>query len=130
MSVAMKQLPHSADIAPFEDFDFDLEGIGALIYRTVNERLEQHLADGRDVKATWTRLDQILDEIQDPEVGLALLAERPEGATPEQAHDLLFWQIQFTQWRDWRAGDVQADARALAAPRGPAQPQKEEWRRR
>ena len=79
-----------------------------MIYRTVNERLEQHLADGRDVKATWTKLDQILDEIQDPEVGLALLAKRPEGATPEQAHDLLFWQIQFTQWRDWRAGNVQA----------------------
>ena len=39
----MRRLPHSAEVAPFEDFDFDLEGIGALIYRTVNERLEQHL---------------------------------------------------------------------------------------
>ena len=45
MSVAMRRLPHSDKVAPFEDFDFDLEGIGALIYWTINERLEQHLAE-------------------------------------------------------------------------------------
>jgi len=70
---------------------------------------------GRDVNATWTKLDQILNEIQDPETGLALLAKRPEGATPEQAHHLLFWQIQFMQWRDWLSGDVLAVGRATAS---------------
>jgi hypothetical protein len=64
---------------------------------------------------TWTKIDQILNEIQDPETGLELLAKRPEGATPEQAHNLLFWQIQFTQWRDRRAGDVLAVGRAAAS---------------
>jgi hypothetical protein len=45
MSVTSRRLPHSDVVAPFEDFDFDLDGIGALIYQTINERLEQHLAE-------------------------------------------------------------------------------------
>src|SRR5262245_54354920 len=67
------------------------------------------------MKATWTKLDQLLDQIEDPGAGLALLAKRPEGATPEQALDLLFWQIQFIQCRDWGAGDIQAIWRAIAS---------------
>ena len=45
-----------------------------------------------------------LDKIQDPETGLALLSKLPKR---------LFWQFQFTQWRDWRAGDVLAFGRAI-----------------
>jgi hypothetical protein len=69
---------------------------------------------GRDVISTWTALDRALDEIEDPEVGLALLSKRPSGETPEQALNLLFWQIQFTEWRNWLQGDVLAIARAIA----------------
>src|SRR5262249_1514389 len=47
--------------------------------------------------------------IQDPETGLALLAKRP----PEQEWDRLFWQDQFTLWRNWRAGDAQAVSHAV-----------------
>jgi hypothetical protein len=53
------------------------------------------------------------DEIQDPETGLALLAKCPGEETPEQENKRLFWQFQFVQWRDWRAGDVLAVSRAL-----------------
>ena len=58
MSVATRRLPHSDEVAPFEAFDFDLEGIGALIYRTINERLEQHLAEypaRLSLPARWDR---------------------------------------------------------------------------
>jgi hypothetical protein len=61
----------------------------------------------------WTKLDQILDQVEDPEAGLELLSKRPEGETPEQAVNLLFWQIQFMQRRDWQQGDVLAVSRAL-----------------
>ena len=54
-----------------------------------------------------------LNLIQDPETGLALLAKCPAEETPEQERERLFWQLQFTYWRDWRAGDVAAFARAL-----------------
>src|SRR5262249_854697 len=50
-----------------------------------------------------------LNLIQDPETGLALLAKRP----PEQEWDRLFWQNQFTLWRHWRAGDMQAVSHAV-----------------
>jgi hypothetical protein len=65
------------------------------------------------MRATWTKFDQILDEIQDPEAGLALLSKRPKGETPEQTLNLLFWHLQFTYWRDWRAGNVRAVSNAL-----------------
>jgi hypothetical protein len=66
------------------------------------------------MNATWTKLDRILDEIQDPEAGLALLAKLPTGEeTPEQAHKRTFWQFQFTQWQGWRAGDLLAVPHAL-----------------
>jgi hypothetical protein len=55
----------------------------------------------------------IFDLIGDPETGLALLAKRPGEETPEQERERQFWQLQFMQWRDWRAGDVLAVARAL-----------------
>jgi hypothetical protein len=64
------------------------------------------------MSATWTKLDQTLNQIEDPEAGLALLAKRPEGATPEQVLDLLFWHIQFTDWRDWLGGNRLAVAHA------------------
>jgi hypothetical protein len=55
-----------------------------------------------------------LDKIQDPETGLALLSKLPKRQeTPEQRRKRLFWQFQFTQWRDWRAGDVLAFGRAI-----------------
>ena len=54
-----------------------------------------------------------LDLIQDPEIGLALLAKCAGEETPEQKRNRLFWQFQFMQWRDWRAGDVGAVARAV-----------------
>ena len=58
-------------------------------------------------------LNRILDEAQDPETGLALLAKYSGEATPKQVNKHLFWQFQFMQWRDWRAGDVLAVSRAL-----------------
>jgi hypothetical protein len=64
---------------------------------------------GRDVNATWTKLDQI----EDPETGLALLSKRSGEETPEQEQKRIFWQFQFMQMRDWRAGDVLAVSRAL-----------------
>jgi hypothetical protein len=54
-----------------------------------------------------------LDLIQDPETGLALLAKRSGEETPAQELQRLFWQAQFTHWREWRTGDVQAVAHAV-----------------
>src|SRR5262249_44581856 len=59
--------------------------------------------------------DRFFDRIEDPETGLALLSERLSEETPEQALNRLFWQDQFMQWRDWRAGDVLAVWRAAAS---------------
>jgi hypothetical protein len=56
-----------------------------------------------------------LNEIEDPETGLALLAEAPAPQTPEQERTRLFWTEQFKQWRQWRAGDKLAFCRALVA---------------
>ena len=53
------------------------------------------------------------DLIQDPETGLALLAKRSGEETPEQERERQFWQLLFTDLRDWRAGDVWAVSRAL-----------------
>jgi hypothetical protein len=39
--------------------------------------------------------------------------ELQENETPEQERERQFWQLQFTDLRDWRAGDVLAVARAL-----------------
>jgi hypothetical protein len=69
----------------------------------------------RDMKATWSKLDQILDQIEDPEIGLARIADRPSGETPEQTYDFLFWQIQFTEQRNWLQGDAVAIWRAGAS---------------
>ena len=52
-----------------------------------------------------------LNLIQDPETGLALLAKHEWP--PERELQRQFWQAQFTYWRDWRAGDVQAIAHAV-----------------
>ena len=54
-----------------------------------------------------------LDLIQDPETGLALLAKRPGEETPVQERQPQFWQSQFAYWQAWRAGDVEAFARAV-----------------
>ena len=59
------------------------------------------------------RSHDALDLIQDPETGLALLSKRPGEETPEQTRNRQFWQYQFMDWRDWRAGDVQAIAHAV-----------------
>jgi hypothetical protein len=56
-----------------------------------------------------------LDLIEDPETGLALLSKLPSNQTPEQALNRLFWQIQFTEWQNWLAGDTMAVWRALSA---------------
>jgi hypothetical protein len=61
------------------------------------------------------QFDWILDHIEDPETGLAALAKRRAKVTQEQALSCLFWQIQFTQWRDYRAGDALAVWRAAAS---------------
>jgi hypothetical protein len=54
-----------------------------------------------------------LNLIRDPETGLALLAKCASGKMPEQERERLFWQLQFTSWRDWRAGDTTAFGHAL-----------------
>jgi hypothetical protein len=61
------------------------------------------------------KFDRFLDHIEDPETGLALLANRPGEETPEQALNRLFWQDQFTHWQNWRAGDVTAVWYALCS---------------
>jgi hypothetical protein len=55
----------------------------------------------------------VLDLIPNPETGLALLAKLPAAETSEQEQERQFWQLQFTDWRDWLAGDVLAVARGL-----------------
>ena len=45
------------------------------------------------------QFDRILDHIEDPEVGLALLAKRPAELTPEQALNYMFWRGQFEHWQ-------------------------------
>jgi hypothetical protein len=54
-----------------------------------------------------------LDDIQDPEVGLALVSGEPPNDTPEQRMVRKFWRSQFEQWRDWKAGDSLAIPRAI-----------------
>src|SRR5262245_28165274 len=55
-----------------------------------------------------------LDDIQDPEAGLALLAkDDPPNETPESRKLRKFWQFQFECWRDWLAGDSLAIPRAI-----------------
>ena len=54
-----------------------------------------------------------LELIQDPEIGLALLAKCAGEETPEQTRNRQFWQSQFMYWQDWRAGDVEAIAHAV-----------------
>jgi hypothetical protein len=61
------------------------------------------------------QFDSILDHIEAPDIGLAWLAKRPAKMTPEQALSCLFWQNQFTEWRNWLAGDELAVWRALMA---------------
>jgi hypothetical protein len=61
-------------------------------------------------------MNAILDEVQDPDHGLAWLSKLLSGEkTPEQEHDCVFWQAQFTYWRNWRAGDVSAVSFAQAS---------------
>ena len=57
----------------------------------------------------------MLDDIQDPEAGLALLSKRPDEETPEQAHRRRFWTFLFNEWRDGLAGDTLAFLRTLLA---------------
>jgi hypothetical protein len=54
-----------------------------------------------------------LELIQDPEIGLALLAKHSVEETPAQTRFREFWQYQFTYWQAWRAGDVEAIAHAI-----------------
>jgi hypothetical protein len=54
-----------------------------------------------------------LNLIGDPETGLAMLAKCSAAKTPEQERERQFWQLQFTDWRDWLAGDVLAVARGV-----------------
>jgi hypothetical protein len=60
-------------------------------------------------------MTNILDDIRDPEAGLALLAKCPDKETPEQSRLRKFWTHVFTEWRDGLAGDRLAFLRALAA---------------
>lgn len=53
-----------------------------------------------------------LNLIPDPETGLALLAKCRGPKTPEQEQEHQFWRLQFTEWRNQLAGDVQAVGRA------------------
>jgi hypothetical protein len=57
----------------------------------------------------------MLDDILDPEVGLALLSNRPDEETPEQSQHRRFWTFVFKEWRDGLAGDTLAFLRALLA---------------
>ena len=54
-----------------------------------------------------------LELIQDPEIGLALLAKCAGEETPVQTRNREFWQYQFMYWQAWRAGDVEAIAHAV-----------------
>src|SRR5262249_43948620 len=51
-----------------------------------------------------------LNLIQDPENGLALLTKRPAEETPAQELQRLFWEAQFTHWRDKAAETPPGDA--------------------
>ena len=57
----------------------------------------------------------VLNDISDPEEGLALLAERPREEIPEQAFLRQFWTFIFEEWRDGLRGDPLAFGRALLA---------------
>ena len=73
------------------------------------------------LREKWTRCECNMDLpssselnlIGDPETGLALLAKCSAAKTPEQEQERQFWQLQFTDWRDWLAGDVLAVARGV-----------------
>jgi|SRR5215831_149198 len=73
------------------------------------------------VRENWTQRECNMDLpssselnlIGDPETGLALLAKCSAAKTPEQERERQFWQLQFTDWRDWLAGDVLAVARGV-----------------
>lgn len=57
-----------------------------------------------------------LDDIRDPEIGLALLAKgNGQPQAPEQNRTRLFWRFQFMQWKAWIAGDRLAICLALYA---------------
>jgi hypothetical protein len=60
-------------------------------------------------------MEVMLDDIRDPEAGLALLSKRPDEETPEQSRRRRFWTFVFTEWRDGLAGDSLAFMRALLA---------------
>jgi hypothetical protein len=64
----------------------------------------------------------ILDLIEDPEQGIALLSKDPPNETPEQRKLRQFWLFQFTQWRNWLAGDSLAYLRAIHCCRVEGQP--------
>src|SRR5262249_59460874 len=53
------------------------------------------------------------DDIRDPEEGLRLVSKEPPNETLESRTRRKFWQYQFTQWRDWLAGDSAAIPRAI-----------------
>jgi len=63
-----------------------------------------------------------LDDIQDPEAGLAALSKDPPNETPESRKLRKFWQFQFECWRDWLAGDSLAIPRAIYCCRITHQP--------
>src|SRR5262249_15379862 len=54
-----------------------------------------------------------LDDIRDPEAGLAALSKDPPNETPESRKLRKLWQFQFKCWRDWLAGDSLAIPRAI-----------------
>jgi hypothetical protein len=84
----------------------------------------------------------VLDLIEDPEEGIALLSKErtgwwggldafeiwggwpiePPSETPESRTLRKFWQFQFTQWRYWLAGDSLAIPRAIYCCRVMHQP--------
>jgi hypothetical protein len=57
----------------------------------------------------------VLEEIRDPEAGLALLAKRPDQETPQSRTLRRFWTFVFEGWRDGLAGDTLGFMRALLA---------------
>jgi hypothetical protein len=77
---------------------------------TVSPSLEKN---GRDMVAEGTSHDPILELIDDPEAGLALVSKGQAGEAPEQERERLFWQFQFLAMRDWQAGDVLAVGKAV-----------------
>src|SRR5262245_22047037 len=63
-----------------------------------------------------------LDDILDPEQGLALISKEPPNETPEQRKLRRHWLYQFECWRDWLAGDSLAIPRAIYGCRVTHQP--------